>query len=96
MSPASPIDPRSDAIVLFYNGGPTSRDVPQRDLHGGDLARILYARAHVDLEKGRPKAATAEQLAAFAAELVAFGSFLTEPIPEVPALPGKEAPSAGL
>lgn len=95
MLPASPIDRRSDAIVLFYNGGPTPRDVPARDLHGGDLARVLYARAHVDLEKGRPKPATAEQLATFAAELVASGSFLTEPIPEAPALPGKETPSAG-
>ena len=91
MPPASPIDRRSDAIVLFYNGGPTPRDVPARDLHGGDLARIAYARAHVDAV-GQPKQPTPKQLAELAAELVGLGSFLTEPIPEAPALPGKEAP----
>jgi hypothetical protein len=80
MSPASPIDPRSDAIVLFYNGGPTPRDVPARDLHGGDLARIAYVRAHVGLEKGRPATATPAQLEALATQLVGLGSFLTEPI----------------
>ena len=95
MQPASPIDRRSDAIVLFYNGGPTPRDVPARDLHGGDLARIAYARAHVDAV-GQPKQPTPKQLADLAGELVALGSFVTAPIPEAPALPGKEALDAGL
>jgi hypothetical protein len=86
--PASLIDPRSAAVVLFYGGGPTPRDVPARDLHGGDLARALYVRAHVDLEAGRPAPATSDQLVALAAELVASGSFRTTP--EAPAEPGKE------
>lgn len=86
MPPASPIDPRSDAIVLFYNGGPTPRDVPARDLHGGDLARILYARAHLDLEAGRPKPATPAQLAGLATELSGFGSWAREAAPIAPAL----------
>jgi hypothetical protein len=45
--PAAPaaIDGRSPEIVLAYVGGPTPRDVPTRDLHGGDLARIAYVRA---------------------------------------------------
>ena len=94
MQPASPIDRRSDAIVLFYNGGPTPRDVPARDLHGGDLARIAYARAHVDAV-GQPRQPTPKQLVELAGDLVALGSFATAPIPEAPALPGKETPSAG-
>ena len=69
MQPASPIDRRSDAIVLFYNGGPTPRDVPARDLHGGDLARIAYARAHVDAV-GQPKQPTPKQLVELAGDLV--------------------------
>ena len=76
--PASPIDPRSDATVLFYTGGPAPRDVPTRDLHGRDLARILYVRAHVDLEAGRPKAATAAELEALATELSSLGSWSRE------------------
>ena len=84
MSPASPIDPRSDALVLFYNGGPTPRDVPARDLHGGDLARILYARAHVGLEKGQPAPATPAQLEALATELSGFGSWAREAAPISP------------
>ncbi len=81
------IDPRSDAIVLFYNGGPTPRDVPARDLHGGDLARILYVRAHVDLEKGRPVPATPAQLEALATDLSSSGSWAREagPIDPPPA-----------
>jgi len=86
--PASPIDPRSDAIVLFYVEGPTPRDVPARDLHGGDLARVLYVRAHVGLESGRPMPATPAELEALTAGLVASGSFRTTP--ETPAEPGKE------
>jgi hypothetical protein len=76
--PASSIDPRSADVVLFYNGGPRPRDVPARDLHGGDLARILYIRAHIDLESGRPKPATAAELEALATELSSLGSFWRE------------------
>lgn len=88
MSPASPIDPRSDALVLFYNGGPTPRDVPARDLHGGDLARILYARAHIGLERGQPKPATPAQLEALATDLSSTGSWAREagPIDPLPVL----------
>jgi hypothetical protein len=97
MPPASPIDPRSDAIVLFYNGGPTPRDVPARDLHGGDLARVLYVRAHVNLETGRPKPATPAQLEALATELSGFGSWTrqAEPVEETPIVevPTPEAPA---
>ena len=95
MQPASPIDRRSDAIVLFYNGGPTPRDVPARDLHGGDLARIAYARAHVDAV-GQPKQPTPKQLVELAGDLVALGSFVTAITPEAPALPGNEAQDARL
>ncbi len=83
--PASLIDPRSDAVVLFYTGGPTPRDVPARDLHGGDLARILYVRAHVDLEAGRPKPATPAELEALATDLSATGSWARE-------MPATDAP----
>jgi hypothetical protein len=72
------IDPRSADVVLFYNGGPRPRDVPARDLHGGDLARILYVRAHVDLEGGRPKPATSAQLDDLATELSNLGSWFRE------------------
>lgn len=85
-----PIDPQSDAIVLIHNGGPVPGDVPARDLHGGDLARIAYVRAHLDLEEGRPKPATPKQLDALATELIASGAFDAESIPETPAKPGKE------
>ena len=88
--PAAPIDPRSDALVLFYSGGPTPRDVPARDLHGGDLSRIAYARAHLDLVEGLPSAPTPRQLVELAAELLASGSFVTEPTPQAPAEPEKE------
>ena len=77
MLPASPIDRRSDATVLFYNGGPTPRDVPARDLHGGDLARIAYARAHVDAV-GQPKQPTPKQLEALATELSSTGTWSRE------------------
>ena len=86
--PASLIDPRSAAVVLFYDGGPTPRDVPARDLHGGDLARIAYVRAHVGLERGRPAPATSARLEALAAQLVTSGAFRTTP--QMPAEPGKE------
>ena len=38
------IDPRSAEPVLAYVGGRMPKDVPARDLHGGDLARIVYVR----------------------------------------------------
>jgi hypothetical protein len=42
----SPIDGRSDEIVLAHvEGAPAPLDVPERDLNGGDLHRIAYARA---------------------------------------------------
>jgi hypothetical protein len=76
--PVSSIDPRSNATVLFYNGGPAPRDVPARDLHGGDLARILYVRAHVELAGGRPKAARPEELEELATTLSASGGWARE------------------
>ncbi len=39
-----PIDPRSDELVLVFTGATAPSDVPARDLHGGDLARIAYVR----------------------------------------------------
>ena len=79
----SPIDPLSDESVLFHNGGQAPRDVPARDLHGGDLNRIVYQRklwaAQDALTPGeeieRPGIATAAELEDLATELSSTGSW---------------------
>lgn len=76
--PATPvvgIDPRSDVVVLSYEGGPLPWHVPARDLHGGDLARVLYLRALVADSETPPEPATPDDLDALVEELIASASF---------------------
>lgn len=79
------IDPRSDETVLAYVGPTVVAHVPARDLHGGDIARIAYVRAHQATDwdardedgnpPARPSLATADELASLADELVASGAY---------------------
>jgi hypothetical protein len=84
-----PIDPTSDATVLGYTGaGVVPTDIPTRDLHGGDLARIASVQALRDWDgPGRPAPATAETLAALASELVSSGAFTAVTVVEAEAAP---------
>lgn len=88
------IDPRSDATVLAYAGGPVPRDVPTRDLSANDLGRIAHTRAIAAAFEVRPVLVPPGEtlappewparpdhaaLAALADELVAGGSFVRVP-----------------
>ena len=89
-TPKSAIDAQSDEPVLEYVGPGTIRDVPAADLHGGELARVAYARAlpdaHAEWEQSevaedgtraafvQPKV-TGSHLRALADELVASGLY---------------------
>lgn len=97
------IDPRGEDVVLFYTGPGIARDIPGRDLHGGDLARAAYVRAFRALEgASRPEPATADELAALVDELLESGNYSrTKPEAESeaeseadPVTPG-EAPVTG-
>jgi hypothetical protein len=77
MPKRKPIDPRSPEPRLRYSGRPLPADIPTRDLHGGDLARIHHVRAMATAAgEFRPEPATAEELLALALELVALGLFV--------------------
>ena len=85
------IDPTSEAIVLTFAGGATADDVPARDLHGGDLARIAYGRALWAAPTIRPGPASQAALAAVLSDLVATGAFVTATEPAAPATTGSDA-----
>lgn len=100
------IDPAGESTVVYYTGPGVTYDVPTRDLHGGDLARVAYVRAHLATDwtvEGAtdPGSATPTQLADLADELVASGAYSREapsdatdqPIFIEPAAPA-EAPEA--
>jgi len=78
---AAAIDARSAAVVLRYVGPGIQHGVPTRDLHGGDLNRIVFVRAHAGVAWEKPGAtrpptvAAAEALEALADELVATGAY---------------------
>lgn len=79
------IDPAGEDTVVTYVGPAVVAGIPARDLHGNDLARALYVRAHraTDWDKrdadgngpALPKPATQAQLAALVDELVESGAY---------------------
>jgi hypothetical protein len=85
------VDGSSPVTFLEYEGGPTPKYVPARDLSGGDLARIAYRRA-ADVERRgrsllvrpgekraepqRPGPASVDELEALATELTTSGAFV--------------------
>lgn len=94
------IDPRSDRIVLHFTGPRAVAGVPARDLHGGDLNRIVYTRAHRAIEwerrdedgnaPDRPRAiATKAQLGALFTELLETGSYRKTAPKDEPAAPAE-------
>jgi hypothetical protein len=99
----SPIDPSSDEVVLEYvEGSRAPRDVPARDLHGGDLARLVYVDAlrsrredpEIEADDVRPEIATAGELRTLAGTLIATGAFTyADPATPAPAETTTPAPA---
>lgn len=82
--PSTSIDPRSDATLLAYTGGPLAAGVPGRDLSGNDLARIARVWA-LTASGGQPvEPAGSAELSAVADALVGSGAFalIDSPPPE--------------
>ena len=98
-SKSAEIDPRSEAPVLAYTGPGSVAHVPARDLHGGDLNRIAYVRAHQAIDWDLPDAqqppeiATARTLDALVDELEATG-FYSRAVPDQPATTDEPAAPA--
>lgn len=82
------IDPAGEETVLYYAGAGVVSGVPARDLHGNDLARVAYVRAHraTDWDQrdkdgngpALPKPATQAELAKLVDELVESGAYSRE------------------
>jgi hypothetical protein len=75
------IDPRGEDVVLFYVGPGVIHNIPARDLHGGDLNRAVYVRAHAAVVWEHEGAAVPSRiagpdaLAALAETLVNSGAY---------------------
>ncbi len=79
------IDPAGEDTVLHYVGPDVVGGIPARDLHGNDLARAAYVRAHRAIDwdhrdkRGNgpalPEPATQDELAALVDELVDSGAY---------------------